>query len=266
MGFENLPVEAMNRVESELLPGEELLWVGRPVRTGWSGVPVNGALVALVLVFILGLSAALFMAPVGVTMVSGSAVVESVIEVAGPGMEMIPPIMELGAPGMGTVTREVATATPFSPLASLMALIPVFLILVVLAAVLLPMYRRRQTVYAVTDRRALIMEGGRTRSFGANDIEFIERRMARGGTGDVVFATQIRDRYAGNTGRRIVSEPIGFMGIERPQQVEALMLQVFRGMGGKLKNNLLDDKPKNDDLDLYDVEIGPDGEIQERRR
>lgn len=266
MGFENLPVEAINRVESELLAGEELLWVGRPAHVGLGRIPVNGAVVALALVFILGLSAALFMAPVGVTMVSGSSMVESVIEVAGPGTELIPPIMELGAPGMGTVTREVAMATPFSPLTSLMALIPLFLILVVLAAVLLPMYRRRQTLYAVTDRRALIMEGQRTRSFGANDIEFIERRVARNGTGDVIFATQITDRYAGNTGRRIASAPIGFMGIERPQEVEALMLGVFRGMGGKLKNDALDGKLKNDSPDLYDVEIGPDGEIQERRR
>jgi hypothetical protein len=242
-----------NRVESELLAGEELLWVGRPAHVGLGSVPINGAVVAIALVFILGLSAALFMAPAGVTTVMGEAVIaQEAVQVIPQGGEII--------------TREIASASPMATGAAFAALIPLFLILVVFAAVMLPLYRRRQTVYAVTDRRALIMEGTRTRSFGANDIEFIERRMARNGTGDVIFATQIKDRYAGNSGRRIVSEPVGFLGIERPQQVEALMLGVFRGMGGKLKNDLLDDKPKNDDLDLYDVEIGPDGEIQERRR
>jgi hypothetical protein len=191
--------------------------------------------------------------------------VESVVEMVEPVTELVPPIMELGAPGMGT-TQEIVMATSFSPLSTIMMLIPLLLILLLVAAIAIPLIRRSQSLYAVTDRRALIMQGRRTRSFGANDIQFIERRMTRGGTGDVIFASQIKDRYAGNTGRRITTEPVGFLGIEHPQEVEALMLDVFRGMGSKVKNDALYGKPKNDDLDLYDVEIGPDGEIQERKR
>jgi hypothetical protein len=101
---------------------------------------------------------------------------------------------------------------------------------------LLKMLRRsRHTLYAVTDRRALILDRNNVQSFGPRDIEFIERRMHSGGRGDILFAREVHPSGAGMWGysgfnRSMMESAVGFFDIEDARAVEALMLEVFRPM------------------------------------
>lgn len=85
------------------------------------------------------------------------------------------------------------------------------------------LYRKAQrTVYALTDRRAMIITGTRTRkiqSFAGHDIDLIERTERVDGKGDVMFATA--------TGNKS-SQRIGFIGIPDARRVEHLLLDVFK--------------------------------------
>jgi hypothetical protein len=86
-------------------------------------------------------------------------------------------------------------------------------------------------LYAVTNRRALILTKNRVQSFAADDIHFIERNMHRDGTGDIIFREEHYKRLVPvgkvviQKGERITT---GFYGIDNPTQVEALMLETFR--------------------------------------
>lgn len=96
----------------------------------------------------------------------------------------------------------------------------------------LPLWRRRdgQTVYAITDRRLMIIRDGanrRVRSFQPDDIETLERRERPDGSGDVIFAreTLVPDRVRGNRAgppyQGFRRRAIGFFGIADVQRVEA---------------------------------------------
>jgi hypothetical protein len=84
-------------------------------------------------------------------------------------------------------------------------------------------YRQAQrTVYAVTNRRAIIISGTRTRniqSFGAADMDMIERRERASGKDDVLFATV---RNPKNIRR------VGFFGITDARRAETLLLNTFK--------------------------------------
>ncbi len=84
-------------------------------------------------------------------------------------------------------------------------------------------YRRAQrTVYAITNRRALIISGTTVRkiqSFAASDIEIIERTERRNGKGDVMFATTTVSRNP---------QRVGFLGIPEARRVERLLLDTFK--------------------------------------
>lgn len=75
------------------------------------------------------------------------------------------------------------------------------------------------TVYAITDRRLMIMRRfptHRIMSYEADDIETIERREGANGRGDVVFRQELR---YGSRGRSHVRR-IGFFGIPEVRRVE----------------------------------------------
>jgi hypothetical protein len=213
MKADQVPAETLSRVESELLPGEELLWVERP------GMP-------------------------GLTSVVGSGT-----------------ILTGGLPVIAVVFVMVVVLFNNFVNGSWLAVLLAVPLLLWRAS--LPYVSRMRSVYALTNRRALILIGSKTRSFTRNDIKMIERRGGHNGTSDVVFAKETRERasYKAHTGRVVYTVPIGFFSVKNPEYVEALMLDIFRSTG-----EMAFDKPKNDDLDLNTVEIGPDGEIQERRR
>lgn len=81
-----------------------------------------------------------------------------------------------------------------------------------------------RTIYAVTDRRALIIKpgfGGKTvQSY--NHIEQIERRELSGGKGDLIFASETQPARS-----RARQRKIGFFGIANPREVEQLMLGIL---------------------------------------
>ncbi|MGA9770844.1 MAG: hypothetical protein WBV94_17520 [Blastocatellia bacterium] len=82
--------------------------------------------------------------------------------------------------------------------------------------------KAKQTVYALTSRRAMIITGGSTKkiqSFTGNDMGAIERTERSNGAGDVMFAT-----IEGKKG----DQPVGFMGISDARRVERLLLDTFK--------------------------------------
>ena len=82
--------------------------------------------------------------------------------------------------------------------------------------------KAKQTVYALTSHRAMIITGGsikKIQSFTGNDMGVIERTERANGAGDVMFAT-IEGKKS--------DQPVGFMGISDARRVERLMLDTFK--------------------------------------
>lgn len=81
------------------------------------------------------------------------------------------------------------------------------------------MKRGSSTVYAVTDRRLIVLESGKVLSYSPSDLQTLERRDTPDGRGDLVF--QRRTSYS-SEGHSSVRE-IGFFGIPNPREVERLV-------------------------------------------
>ncbi|NWF68232.1 MAG: hypothetical protein HXY40_04035 [Chloroflexi bacterium] len=186
-----IPDPLVEQVEAELLEGEELLWVGQPgAGAVWQSASRLAAR-ALVVGFFAAIAIAFW------SIWSSSAVVT--------GANIVWPILMM------------------------------IVIVLVLAGVMVVrgMRESRDTVYAITDRRAIIFNNkGAVRSFGAQDIEFIERQMRGVDRGDIIFKRESRPRvdYYGDGayGSHLYETPVGFLGIDNPREVEALMLRTFR--------------------------------------
>ena len=83
----------------------------------------------------------------------------------------------------------------------------------------------RNTVYLITDKRAISIEGsGATtiRSFLPAQLKDIYRKERADGSGDVIIATR---RWKTKDGDEINKE-IGFLGIRNPQEVEKILKQL----------------------------------------
>ncbi|PQV64024.1 hypothetical protein B1R32_10749 [Abditibacterium utsteinense] len=168
-----------SRVQSELDAGETLLWSGAPSPTSAAS---RGIVPSIVGVFMTGF--ALFW-------MSGAYWVTSQAP------------RGFGPPG-----------------ASLFPLFGLIFVFAGLALVLTPFFnsaKATRTIYAVTDRRLLIIEGENVQSFLPADIERLQRRGES--SGDVIFAREMR---RGSKGRRYEVE-IGFFGIQNPREVERLI-------------------------------------------
>ena len=76
--------------------------------------------------------------------------------------------------------------------------------------------RMRNTVYLITDQRAISFEGNEIRSYDPEQLGNIFRKERADGTGDVFFATHT---WRDSDGDRH-SRDIGFMSIRNPQAVE----------------------------------------------
>ncbi|MBA4066387.1 MAG: hypothetical protein C0501_22270 [Isosphaera sp.] len=96
-------------------------------------------------------------------------------------------------------------------------------------------YKATNTVYVVTDRRAVVFDGGwstHVRSFGPADLTAVERRQRPDGSGDLILAKEpywVPGHTSGPPGRGhhvpggwSVRE-IGFFGIPRVREVEQLI-------------------------------------------
>ncbi len=199
------------QVEAELLPGEELLWVGqgdgRFRARSFSGSPLRALLVlgiaGLVTVSMFG---SMFMTR-GMHF-SGTGVVFSMVSIFGI---------------MGIV---------------------LLLILLRTTGVFAQAFRNAQATYAITDRRLMILTGHRTTqvtSYGPQDIECIERRMRSDGSGDLIFRYEdLPHRFnSGYRTRRMSYDPlpVGFFGIPDVRRVEALLIDTFRSEPASRRND-----------------------------
>jgi len=83
----------------------------------------------------------------------------------------------------------------------------------------------RETVYLITDQRAISIAGIRSttiKSYSPDQLQEIHRREKADGTGDVIFWTR---KWKDSDGDQR-TEDIGFMGIRNPQEVERLLRQL----------------------------------------
>ena len=80
----------------------------------------------------------------------------------------------------------------------------------------------KNTVYLVTDKRAISFEGGWSttiKSYLPNQLQTIYRKERADGTGDVIFAIE---RWKDSDGDKQTKE-VGFIGIRNPQEVEKML-------------------------------------------
>jgi hypothetical protein len=178
-------------IQDELQPGERLLWAGRPEasRAAMQALPMLLFGIPFTLFALFWTAGATFMGGV----------------VGGAGAHV---------PG------------PFG-LFRFFGLFGVPFILVgcyLLASPFLASRKASQTVCAITDRRAITIEGGNSRSvrsFGPRDIQRIERRERDNGRGDLIFASERMNNRNGSYNREI-----GFVGVTNVRGAEAALRQM----------------------------------------
>jgi hypothetical protein len=93
-------------------------------------------------------------------------------------------------------------------------------------------YRKmRRTLYAVTDKRLLIIISGRSRtvqSYDERSIGDIQRREYTDGSGDIIFARKLRYGTDDNGTTTTSTTNIGFLGIPDVRSVEKLVRDIAR--------------------------------------
>lgn len=89
-----------------------------------------------------------------------------------------------------------------------------------------PIYTKR-TVYAISDRRLLIVRDllkRKVTSYGPEDIDVVERRERRDGSGDVIFRREeirkMKHHHDPQGKRRVGEREVGFFGVPDVRQVE----------------------------------------------
>jgi hypothetical protein len=233
--------EVDDTIAGELLAGEHVKWAGRPDPMRLASKDLWRSVVGVMaLLFLLIVMAG----PVAFMSVSSSVTSVSQGTTTGTGGPMMEVIQHgpMGGPSFGVFS-----------------LIPVLIGLVflgiVLSFILRPLTRfleARQTRYAITNRRVLIVDGlfsRRVHSFGADDIERIERRGRGNGYGDLILGYETRTRYTRSNvtnmhHRRDYRQPYGLMAVPDVRQVEAILLDTFRPD----LQDMYDEKPKHDDF------------------
>ncbi|MFH0965972.1 MAG: hypothetical protein V2A58_18385 [Planctomycetota bacterium] len=101
-----------------------------------------------------------------------------------------------------------------------------------LSSPLWAMRKAKRTVYVLTDRRAILLEGGRSakiRSFGPEQLESVERRERGDGSGDILFSGVVT--FAANTQQATM--PIGFLGVPNVRETERLLHEMVEAHRGR---------------------------------
>ena len=83
-------------------------------------------------------------------------------------------------------------------------------------------YQSSKTVYVITDRRAITIEGGRSytiRSYPPDKLQNIYRRERKSGIGDIIISFDSWKDSDGDTRKK----DLGFMNIREPKHVEKLL-------------------------------------------
>lgn len=189
--------DAANRVARELESGEQLLWSGRPDPKQLSrrALPV----------LLFGIPFTAF----AVFWMLGAAGITSLVSSGFRGV---------GAPGgLGLISL-------------VFPLFGIPFVLVGLWMLTMPAReaaRGARMLYAVTNRRALILEGGsetKVKSYTPRDMQNLERTERADGSGDLIFS---RERRVGAKGRSYF-EPIGFFGVPDVRTAEAILRQAMQ--------------------------------------
>jgi hypothetical protein len=135
------------------------------------------------------------------------------------------------------ITAPARSSSGHAPPAAFLYFFPLFgipFLLVGLSMLLSPLgYRKKaaRTAYAVTDRRAIVINGkllaGReVRSYSPVQLGAISRTERANGCGDLVFQEEIaRVHWRGGRGPSTV--PIGFLGIAEVRAVEKILKETL---------------------------------------
>lgn len=99
--------------------------------------------------------------------------------------------------------------------------------------------RAARVVYAVTDRRALVlapvaMRGESVRSFVPRQLQSLERIERRDGSGDLVFANDLHVSGDGDGGTRNGVRQVGFTGVADVRGVEGVVRRLAESDGAPL--------------------------------
>ena len=89
------------------------------------------------------------------------------------------------------------------------------------------MCKAKRTVYAITDRRAIILRSGWStdvRSFDPEDLRDLRRKERRDGSGDIVIAHDVV--MSGRHGPSRTA--VGFLAIPNVREVERLLVEIAR--------------------------------------
>lgn len=93
------------------------------------------------------------------------------------------------------------------------------------------LFSAKNTIYAVTNQRAMIIEGNNVQTFRKRDLQSITKTTRATGRGDVIFSRdsemRLRPSGFGFMLHRREEKEIGFLGIEHPDHIEALLLNTF---------------------------------------
>jgi hypothetical protein len=209
MKLEDTQTETYKRVKAELLPGEDLLWVApanpRRMSSGSSNPAIIFTIVGLLIMFVVGI-AVFFIAAADTGNVSVTTITPAgVNEVSSEAIGIVIPIVVL----------------------------TLILVFGVIAAIpVLKMRQAKNAVYAITDRRILMISGNSVQSYGEQDIQFVRRKMHRDGTGNILFRTDLHSGL-NNQGMGVYTmgpgmRDVGFFGISNPREIEQLLLDTFR--------------------------------------
>jgi hypothetical protein len=191
---EPLPADVQAKVDAELAPGERLVWVGQPLPGLYR---LRSIPLLIVGVFFLGFTVLWF----GMSLGMGAFAVG-----AGEGMGGLFACFSL----FGLIPAVVGVLLVTSPLW--------------MASV------ARKTVYALTDKRAIIWEPSlfsavQVRSYAASGLGAMTRNERGDGSGDLVF----EEYYTYNRNGGSTRQQRGFLGIDRVRDVETLVRQTLLG-------------------------------------
>jgi hypothetical protein len=189
-----IPKELRRKIENELQPGEFIRWVEQPIPRFFTAASIGGVLFAIpwtssVIFFMWGAS-----------------------------RFKLPDLRE----GLQPQHLNALLGNLF---AVFLAYLLFLLVFGMLASPVWVWQAARKTVYLVTDKRAISIQGGWSttiRSRLPDQLKDLYRKERADGTGDVIIS--IRRWRDGDGDSR--SEEIGFLGVRNPREVENILKQL----------------------------------------
>ncbi len=88
------------------------------------------------------------------------------------------------------------------------------------------MKKAKKTIYAITDKRAIIMKLGRRmaiQSFLPQQLQSLRRAQRADGSGDIIFKKEFT---VDSRGQRSATTEIGFFGIQNVKEIETMLREI----------------------------------------